>query len=1686
MLVGAEPRGLPVTRIDRIEFQRASEGRPLDDVIVHAHDELSDPAVLEVQVKRSITFTPSDPLFRSVVLQIVEASRIPEFWSSRYELAIAVARTSRKIEGAYQDVLTWARRLGSAETFVARIDRHGASNPDMRRFVDTFKSNLRNAGADDDSETVWQLLRKLQILVFDFTAQGSASEELANERAARALHSDETSRAANLWGSLIELALETAASGGDLTRNQLIEDLRLQSYRLAGDLRYSSARAALAEASRNALADIGDQVGAVTITRPELIAAVHAALDEGHYVEIRGDAGVGKSAVLKHFAERLAAESEILVLSPGRTTPRGWAAMRVELRFDGTARDFLSDLASAGGVVLFIDGLDFFSDDEHRTVVDLVREVANIPGFSVIATARREFGTDDPNWLPSGALEKLGRAAPVLIDDLNEAEVNELRSEAPGLAGLLADGHPARAVTRNLFRLSRLASRPAGEAVPRTEIDMPEQWWSTADGKHDDAHRERARLLRALAEQALMRAEPMDASNHPAPAVDDLVKSETLRDLRDDNVSFRHDVLREWAIANLLFSKPAMIDRLALDRPASAGLARGVELTARMVLERASDGVRWKELLRVLSRDGAHGSWRRAALLALVRSEIGSELLPKVSDLLLADRASLLRELIRTVMAVDSVPASEILSAVGLDPSAIPANLYVPGGPSWHRLIRWLIDLGEHLPAASIPDVVDLYSKWSFGTLGRDSLTPALLASLHRSLVEIETARDVDNFQDLREPFGGELDHDRIRSLESDLRTGFLSFCNRTPSLAAEYLRSLEQRRHHGDVVRNILKFRGSLAQAAPGELAKLTEDALISKRRPSDEPDHRSELRGPFDFIDLDFIPASPAQGPFLDLLTYAPERGLWLVRRLVDYAISFYSNDKQHGSDAIVLPFSDGDRPFGWARSYSWSRETSGAPYCVTSALMALEAWAHGRIEAGEPFDQVLSEVLGPPCAPAAYLLVAVDLMLSHWPKSREASVPFLGCPELLCLDRQRLVGDSFEYPDIFRLKALQMEPVGPVTHDSLKKRPSRRLVLEHLLCQYAVSGPDELRERIADSLRRSLERLGPPDEQSDLGDPAFMVIHALNLVDPSNWKQVSDEDAEGRPRTVCQYVPPEMESRHLEALREAAQDRSADSQMQVALGLAPDAPSPSSAEFITAGIAWARRAMASPKEDGTDASMREHASVGAAMIAMRDGNAELRAEQESWAREVFSRALQTKHDSVHRFRPGLKFNPIAIAFVGFCYLLRDHADATDVRTLLEVAASDNPAAAHGFGTAADTLATIDERLPRAVLRCAFAARVQPWHDWTVSDEQIAEISEHHRRRIQNAVEAELAWLNNERAEPPWPEFPVEPAVARRGIRLSGRGRQKQPSEPEKSRVDTRVDHQGAGLWLGNAATLLNVGARPWLVDIVRTYSPWTAAANGAGLDKFEEVASTPDEWNRSYFDLLADCLPGLASHDVDQLALTPISALPDESFFDVVTLFLRSLDAVYFNDRGLQMQEAVRIRATLADRMVATRGWRWLEDSRWESIEVHIGPAIAAFFMNDYGTLQPPKCYLLPGGVDRLDPFLPLLTMLVEKGSCLFVALVTLDLFEVSPKPIHLPFIISAAKAWQARFPDDSRFWIDNAIGRRICALIQEARRQEPSLLDPDQTLRADVDRILAALVRVGVAEARQLEKALADVT
>jgi hypothetical protein len=716
MLAHSEPRGLPGTIIDRIELQRADDGFPLDDVILHAHENTTGrAATLQIQVKRTLAFSRGNAVFQKVVGQIAKAIKEPDFWTGRNELAIATARTSRKIDGAYQDVLKWARQLGGVQIFFDRLNRSGTGNDNMRTFVATLRDHLHRAGAPHDDETVWKVLGRLQILVFDYTAVGSATEELSRERAVRVLPPENAANASTLWSVLTDLAEEIAGNGGDRDRARLVADLVGKSIRIAGDRLLIDVRSAVAEGSKQALADMDDRIGGTTLARTERVEATNEALDLGRYVEIRGDAGVGKSGVLKHFAELFEAEGRIVVLSPGRTPPRGWATMRSQLGFNGTARELLADLASDGGAAFFIDNLDSFSDEERRTVNDLLRAASDVPGISVVVTARRNFGVDEPSWLDPEAVEALGAAPPVVIEELSEADVAELSEAEPRLAPLLAEGHPARDVVRNLYRLSRLAARPTPAPTPTTELDMAEQWWSSADGDRDTGHRERARLLRSLAEMALGGAFVLDVKGEEPIPIDALVRSETLRDLGHDRVTFRHDVLRQWAVGNLLAADETAFSNLPLDKPASAILARGVELAARFTLEREPNGDRWTALLDRVSKEGVHGSWRRAALLALVHSELSSKLLDRQSARLLDHNGALLRELIRTVMAVDVEPASQLLVQLGVNPAQIPPGMFVPTGPSWFHLIIWLLKLKTNVPAQALGDVADLYTNWDVG-----------------------------------------------------------------------------------------------------------------------------------------------------------------------------------------------------------------------------------------------------------------------------------------------------------------------------------------------------------------------------------------------------------------------------------------------------------------------------------------------------------------------------------------------------------------------------------------------------------------------------------------------------------------------------------------------------------------------------------------------------------------------------------------------------------------------------------------------------------------------------------------------------------------------------------------------------------------------------------------------------------
>jgi hypothetical protein len=978
--------------------------------------------------------------------------------------------------------------------------------------------------------------------------------------------------------------------------------------------------------------------------------------------------------------------------------------------------------------------------------------------------------------------------------------------------------------------------------------------------------------------------------------------------------------------------------------------------------------------------------------------------------------------------------------------------------------------------------------------MGQDPLTPAILRQVYAWLIEIELPEDHEDGK-LRD----ELTQDEINALASDLRDTFLWFCHRTPELASDYLHSFEGRRYKERSMLAILKLQSSLAQAAPRDYADFTIKALIPEHRPRRSRFYDLERDEPFESSQSEFLPASPAKGPFFSILTSDPAEGLRLIRRLMDHAVSFFSRGREPGDDVVTIQFPDGPRNFPWTMSYVWSREYTDAPYVVTSALMALEAWAHRRVYAGEPVGAVIRDVLGDQAAPAAFLLIVVDLLISHWPKSRTAAVPYLACPELLAMDRRRIALDRLEVPDPFGVKELKREPIGLVSVKELASRPSRSRLLDQLFDEhghYLEPAPNDVLEELKRLLETAAARVGAPQEDSTLMDSRLMIRFALNHLDPANSKPAEAQLEDGTTATRLEYVSPAEEAEHLSSLEQKSRQRRVDRQTRVLASRLLELPGRATPELLEYLVEWAQKEVEepTPDEDEEDSGwLQQHAVFATALVAARDDGPELRVRHREWLLATFRHGLEAREDNAHGVRGGLKFNPAAMGFLGLIYLLQEQRSSDDIRELLRGAGTPNPAAAHGMAEGAYLLAALDERLPRSVLRIAFRAMNKPDRDWSFRRDTELEHEEQdhklrlaaHKADVLEHIETEIGWLDGRNPEPGWPEFiPSVPHLAFGRRRRSNSGESEQEPEPDAETVrNAHTDSQGAGLWLKSIDELLDPPAIPWLCTLVDAYKEWTRIANGSGFDQDERIQGEPEGWNEAYFRVVPLCLVGAGAEEVDQILSEHFSDLPEESFYDLMALFQRNVDQVYFNGKLLDLSVAVNVRQSLATRMQAKHDWVWLRTERKERAGMHLAAAISVlFFVQSGGLLNYPKAYILEKGVDDLAPFLPTLRDMVLDSPTPYVGNMALVLLEVSPRREHAELLLACAGTWMPAYRGDTRFWREYGFGKRWCLIARKILTADSTLFAKVSPHRAELDRVLAYLVTEGIPEASHLEEAL----
>jgi len=1663
MLAGSEARGLPGARIERVQFQGENEGYALDDLIVHGVSDKGS-AILEIQSKRTITFAPRDPIFVSVCEQIVRSDPL-EKPTDRHVLAVATQRTSYAISGPYQDVLEWARKADNGAQFFARLALKGVASDQMRAFASTFRAHLIANGVANEDEAVWQIIRRFLILEFDFESGAPQAKAHAMTLARQVLAPEDAARAGALWSNLIELVIDTGKAGGSITRQELIERLKARSFHLAGDRNFALARAKLAEMSHQALMEIGTTVAGVNLPRLGALADLEEARDAHRFVEVTGRPGVGKSWVLRHLAERQGREANVIVLDPIGTPDGGWSALAQRLDIPGTAKDFLGDLAASGGVILFIDGLEMFTSAERRrTVNDLLREISEIAGFSVVVSRRLDVAVEDSDWLAADALTRLGPPHRVVVGELDDDEIAVLSEAAPELRALLSPGHPAANIARNLYRLTQLLKVPSAADI-RTEAALADHWWRSADGAEPDAIRAGQRLLAELAQEALTGRDLIHVTAD-TPARTHLLRSLTLSEPKRDCLSFYHDVLRDWAIGARLTEDLELLDSVDLSLPPSPRVARGVEFAGRFALELAQDGSTWVALLNALSRPGAHEAWRRQALMAIVRSELSSELLIRCRAALLAKGGALLVELCTAIAATETMSIATAftqMAAKGVElPIAAPGSLRIASTMSAPMVLTWCIAHTGAIPIQAIGTVVKLVEIQFLPLMGIREFGQATAKMLFGWLMQLDlrdTAITIPTAED-----APRLEGQARQTMIEDLRIMALLIAAHAPDEAKAYLRAVAAETDHYKL-KAIRPLSTTLASVAPVELAALIEANLIEPTRRGRS--RRDRTGRAFGFADSDFMPASPAQPPFLDLLNANREVGLGLVRKLVDTALAVRTDFKTTETDGYTIVIAGKPRFFPWIRTYFWSRQMQAPESSVGSALMALEAWSHERLDKGEDVDAVLQDILGPHGSCAAYLLIALDVLMSHWPKTREALVPFVANPYLLANDRERAAVETM----MGGLTVGQQEPTGRVRLADLAKRPSRRFVLEQLMFVY--SEDDDAGRAVRALLTQAVEEIGTYHGDANFADAAFMGRYALNLPDRANW-------VEGE--RGLRYTSPPVEAEHLERLDKRRQAHARSSTIEARIQLATNDPAQGSPDFAREAAEYAAGDLPH-NSDTDDLRSRSTRLISTAMLVARDGDDALLEEYEGWVRAVIGKALDEEVDP-YSSSERLGFNRPALGLCALIHLWRWRRLTPDRDLLLRAAARNDRAAVPAVVAALASINETDPRLLKAVVRIAFSCCRWRWHPYDEEPEAQEAYVREKADQDQKAFAAEIAWLDGG-PEPAWPTLIEErPSFSRppRAI-LSQDGsrtefeRDDGPFKHRSEEASIHVDNQGLAKWLG----LLNVdsSARPdWYGEIVDAYAAWSARLNGHGYSAEAELDRMPDDWNHHFYILVASAIMDATQERFDTL-LKLIVELPDQSYCDVVDTLIHAADVRYFNEPSRPPDRACALRRQLVARTMVLNRWSRADRRGEHRIDLETGPPIAKLLMNLYNGLGSTNTYLVPAVFDRVDPLLETLRPMMPGGPTGFVALCTMNTLSVASTARHLDFLLFAVETWLEAADGDRSMWSDLAIGRRVAAWFITAAIGDPCLLHCDHPSRGRIDAALGRLVSLGVSEAHELE-------
>lgn len=683
----------------------------------------------------------------------------------------------------------------------------------------------------------------------------------------------------------------------------------------------------------------------IKIDRTQNIRNLNDVLDTSSLSILSGEAGVGKTAVIKDFYDSVKGESPFFIFKAAE-----FYVSNINQLFDNygafTLLDFIKEHQNFKQKYVIVDSAEKLSDIEYKEVFQEFLAALHTNNWKVIFTTRHSY-LDDLRFQFIEVYRV--RCQPVDIENLKSDELVAI-SQKYGFN--LPNNDRLLELLRTPFYLNEYLQNydSLGNAISFSEFKN--LLWNKQIAKtsyqKNNTHIKREECFlkiahkRAIEGHLFVKADNCDNEILRNLEVDEIVKY----DSNAGGYFITHDIYEEWALDKIIergFSGLKDYKQFFKDIGNSLSIRRAFRNWLSEKLFNDTNEIK-AFIDTVISDEAIETYWKDEIYVSVLLSDYANEFFKLFESKLMDDNQHLLVKIIFLLRIACKEVDEELLSMLGIQKTAWNALKTIftkPKGSGWRCAIDFIyqhrIEIGLQKMNVILPLLDDWNNKNKTGETTKKASQIALYYHYEITKERYHSLSDGKEEQLIRVILQG------ASEITAELKTIFDEIISK---------KVIDRREKHYSIIKAILTSVTNsfeVVKALPAYIIKLADIFWFQNPKDLDNDYRYSRRMDMEDYFCIsanhhDYFPASAFQTPIFQLLRVAPQETIDFILSFTNKAVECYAKSDLDGKIEQVDVFADGDKAIKQYisnRLWCMYRGTQVAPYLLESMHMALEKW-------------------------------------------------------------------------------------------------------------------------------------------------------------------------------------------------------------------------------------------------------------------------------------------------------------------------------------------------------------------------------------------------------------------------------------------------------------------------------------------------------------------------------------------------------------------------------------------------------------------------------------------------------------------------------------------------------------------------------------------------------------------------